>query len=70
MYNGSGKKPKFAIVASMLMAAMLLGTTTISSVTTGNVLAYDRSDISDKRMWKWPNAYQRRLPEYRFSSTR
>jgi hypothetical protein len=48
MYIGFGKKPKFAIAASMLMAAMLLGTTAIFSVTTGSVLAYEKNQATSQ----------------------
>jgi hypothetical protein len=49
MYNGFGKKPKFAIAASMLMAAILLGTTAISSITTAeSVYAYRNNQAASQ----------------------
>lgn len=42
MYSEFGKEPRL-VIAAVITAVMLFGTTAISSVTTGSVLAYDRN---------------------------
>lgn len=43
-----GKKPKFPVAASMLMAVMLLGTAAVSNITPGSVFAYRNNQATSE----------------------